>query len=594
MTDFICEMLKYRSGLDTTKCHIMHLDKPINRKGIPILKWTDPDTKLTRYTPYHRLRNHFYYTEPHYVPYMDTWLSVHENQYNAGTEIVDYYYEGFHDVILMAEMQSGKTGTCRYVVHALQNLSGPPGWCESKFTAETMYFICGMNDNDLRAQAITEFKNFLPKENILFSKQLQQMNRNESIPPPSMVIVDESHYASFRNSQVDKFIKMAQKNNPDMLTLSVSATAMAEIAAMQTSQVSKGCVCLKPGNEYYSINQLFEASRIYQAVDITQNQDKFIDLVAHEYEFQKEHADKKYNIVRLPNIWYHKDLEDDLDELDLDIRYINHHSETAGAVDFNTYVEKAPSKFTIIWIYGSLRAGKQLDTRHIGFVHDTAHSGPDIIAQSLLGRILGYNKQFNFVKCYTDVEAAKLMAKWINSAYDTMKIPRGSKGIVGGMSDTERNWALHIPYRVVMDNDMQAYYRTLKQLHGNRYPYKDELFVDLALSATDDREAIIDILEEYQPGHCGGLMILTEENKPKSFNDHWVHNYDAYCKGKFVHCCNTANNKPGKYFYVYVNLNIQSLQYGMALITYKEHRDIGGDCDRASVRVRERSRFSPV
>lgn len=582
-------MLKYRNGEGN-----ITLGSTCKGKGIPILKWTDSDTEKVRYTPYHRLRNHFEYTEPSYVPYMNSWLSVHENQYDAGSEIVDHYYEGFTDVILMAEMQSGKTGTCRYVVHALQNLSGPPGWNEARFKPDTMYFICGMNDNDLRSQATAEFRGFIPEKNVLFSKQLQKINREEPVLSASLVIVDESHYASFRNSQVDKFMKIAHRHNSGLLTLSVSATAMAELAALQSGQVTKGCVCLRPGKEYFSINQLFQSSRIYQAIDITKSQEKFIDLVAREYEFQTEHSDRKYNIVRLPNIWYHKDLEDDLVDLDLDIQYINHHSETAGAVDFNSYIAEAPQKFTIIWIYGSLRAGKQLNTRNIGFVHDTAQSGPDIIAQSLLGRILGYNKQFNFVKCYTDVEAAKLMAKWIDSAYDVMKIPRGSKGIIGGMSNIERNWALHTPYRVLMDGDMQAHYRALKQYHGNRYPYKDELLVDLALSATDDREDIIDILEGYEPGHCGGLMILTEENKPKSFRDHWIHNYDAYCKGKFVHCCDILHNKPGKYFYVYVNLNIQSLEYGTALITYKEHREVDGDCERAAVRVKGRSRFSPA
>jgi hypothetical protein len=541
---------------------------------------------------------------------MKSWLNVHSNQYDAGADIVDYFYEGINNVLLLAEMQSGKTGTSRYVVHALEHLSGPPGWNESKFVPERIFFICGMNDNDLRSQAIQEFDGFIPEQNIMFSKQLQKFNLSRSSsglgssgpldldssgsePEPSLVIIDESHYASFRSSQVDQF--MSSVNHPDLLVLSVSATAMAELANSET--LGTGCVYLRSGPEYYGMRELFKKGLIKQSVDITKCQSKFIDLVLGEYEYQEDCMDLKYNIVRLPNQWYYKDLQEDLEELDLNIQFINHHTCTGmSASDFNDYLSSAPKSFTIIWIYGSLRAGKQLDTTNIGFVHDTSSSGPDIIAQSLMGRILGYGKEKHYVRCYTDIKAAKLMLGWVQSAYDIMKIPIGSKGIVGGYSEhlLKHNWELHRPILVPLDENMRAYYRTLKQLHGNRYPYKMDLFVDLALSATVDREKIISIFETYKPGHCGGLMILTESNKPQSFRDHWTSNFRSFKAGKLVHCCDVQGCSPGKYFYVYVNLNIESREYGNALVTYKEHVQVGGEPDRISVRLSANSRFTHI
>jgi len=316
-----------------------------------------------------------------------------------------------------------------------------------------------------------------------------------------------------------------------------------------------------------------------------------------EYQYQQERSDLKYNIIRLPNQWYYRDLEEELLSLDLDVQFINHHTcvgvgSGSSASDFNDYVAVAPACFTIIWIYGSLRAGKQLNTKHLGFVHDTSSSGPDIIAQSLLGRILGYRKSKDHVRCYTDLAAAKLMLEWIHSAYDVLKIPQGSKGIVGGYSEhlAHQEWALHVPILVTMTQSMRVHYRRLKQKHGNRYPYKTDLFIDLALSATEQRADIIRIFENYQPGQCGGLMILTEDNKPQSFRDHWSHNYRAHLLGTFSHCCNA--DRPGKYYYVYVNLHIGSPEYGLALVTYKEHVSRGGDAQRAAVVVKSKSRFS--
>lgn len=547
--------------------------------------------------PYTSLKHYKQYTEPCYKDYMQQWLNVFPNQYQAGMEILETFQDGINNVVLLAEMQSGKTGTSRYVVHALQHLTGPPGWNDDKFKPQNMYFICGMNDNDLRSQAITEFQGLIPERNIMFSKQLQHFNllkhALKHYSKPSLVIIDESHYASFKSSQVDKFLTRVKQDNPDMLILSVSATAMAELA--NSEKVGKGCVYLHPGPGYYGMKDLFKTGRINQSVDITKQQQKFIDLVVEEYEYQRDCADHKFNIVRLPNQWYYKDLQEDLEDLDLDMDFINHHTCTGmSATDFNQYVSNPPKRFTIIWIYGSLRAGKQLNTTHIGFVHDTASSGPDIIAQSLMGRVLGYNKACHYVRCYTDVKSARLMLNWVQSAYDIMKIPIGSKGIVGGYSEEllKRNWELHTPIAVCMDQDMRSYYRTLKQQHGNRYPYKHDLFIDLVLASTTDREHLKTIFDTYQPGHCGGLMILTEDNKPKSFKDHWTSNFRAHIDGKQVHCCDVDNNRPGRYFYVYVNLNIQSYEYGIALITYKEHVLIGGQPDRTTVRVKDNSRFS--
>jgi len=103
---------------------------------------------------------------------------------------------------------------------------------------------------------------------------------------------------------------------------------------------------------------------------------------------------------------------------------------------------------TIIWIYNSLRAGKQLNTENIGFVHDTSFSKPDTIAQSLLGRIFGYNKRKDGVRCYTDMNAAKGMLDWVNSMYDASFIPQGSRNIIQGYSDRPVKWHLHPPLLV--------------------------------------------------------------------------------------------------------------------------------------------------
>jgi hypothetical protein len=506
---------------------------------------------------------------------------VHPNQYDAGMDILNHYDVGMRNVILTAEMQSGKTGTVRYIAHNMLH-------CSNSYAIEPrqMYFICGMNDNDLRSQAIMEFNGIIPRENILFSKQLQRWNRAPPSPAlaPAFIIIDESHYAGDRDSQVDKFIRSVMPHDP--MLLSVSATAMAELAT--STVLGKGRVYLKPAPGYYSIRDLFTRGFIKQSIDITRHMDSFINLVSEEYEAQRKHAELKYNIVRLPSQWYYKDLEEELLSLDLEADFINHHSGLAeDLVDFNSYLINKPERFTIIWIYNSLRAGKQLRTEHIGFVHDTASSSPDTIAQSLLGRILGYEKEDHNVTCYTDLKSAKLFLQWVDNLYDVLYIPAGSRGIVNGYTDTIYNYMLHKPYLILMSKEMTRYYKTLKQSHGNRYPYKDELFEDLIKVSDTYQNEIADIFDTYEPGRCGGLSIITEYNAESTYRDHWCYNYKCYLNDEPVRGFDTSD--PGNYYHVYVNLHIKSEQYGQVLVTYKEY--INGPRKAEHVKVTVKSRF---
>jgi hypothetical protein len=563
----------------------------------PTITWTNKEDNRTHITSISKLRQYFTYTEPEFTKHIRKWLNVHPNQFAAATEVLDYFKNGVSNVILTAEMQSGKTGTARYIVHSLLHLSGPSSEWDQRMKSENTYFICGMNDNDLRNQAVKEFHGLIPEKNILFSKQLQKhVPAWTPANAPCLVIVDESHYASNVNSLVDKFLKELPKNH---LLLSVSATAMAELATSES--LGKAMVYLHPGDNYYSIRDIFKRNLVFQSINITTHQADFVELVADEYQHQMDHNERKYNIVRIPSQWYYQDLEDDIKALGLDIDFINHHTAApsrasssgsldspAIGLDFNSYINEPPSRFTIIWIYGSLRAGKQVNTANIGFVHDTADSAPDTIAQSLLGRILGYNKRNNHVKCYTDVKAATLMCTWMTNIYDVTKIPSGSRGIINGYNDTVKKWSLHPPIAIMLDIDTRSYFRALKQKHGNRYPYKQE-FIDNLIDSTQSRhlDLIEKIFNTYEPGRCGGLMILTENSAHRTLHDYWDYNYNSWLNQTPVRGFDVV--APGKYYYIYANLNIKSPQYGIVLVTRKEYINDKGSS--SYVKVKSTSRF---
>ena len=166
---------------------------------------------------------------------------MYPHQIKAGKEIIKTFDKYTKYCILVAQMQSGKTGTCKYVLQNMQLLY-------PDITKNNCYYICGMNDNDLRDQAKREFRGLISKQNILFSKKLYAYNNAEEkvIISPTILIIDESHYAGMLNSQVDIFI-----NNINIDTsyiISVSATPMSEIAT--SIDFSKKIIVLKPGPDY--------------------------------------------------------------------------------------------------------------------------------------------------------------------------------------------------------------------------------------------------------------------------------------------------------------------------------------------------------
>lgn len=502
----------------------------------------------------------------------------YKNQIKCGKQILKTWKEcETNYILLIAQMQSGKTGVCRYVIE------------NSDIKKEEIYYICGLNDIELREQIINDLTGVLDKSNILFSKQL-----NKDIKQvPKLILIDESHYACLEDSQIDLFYKK-YSNSPDIFILSISATPMGEMAAITYNDLNVKTIILEPGANYYGIKNIFENELIWQAANLNGDYDVFIDIIETEWQRQKE-SGWKYGIIRLNNKYYFEDLEKELECYD--IKFINHHNEY-NKIEFNSYIKKPPKKMTIIWIYNSLRAGKQLNTENIGFIHDSYNTLTDTTAQSLLGRICGYNKETHEVHCYVDIKAAKRMLNWINYNYDGGFIPVKSKCILNGQSCNELNWKLHVPIFIPLLEEYIEMFYIFKLKYKNRYPYKNKLIAAILNSALEDDNLynkVHKIINNYKFGRFGGLMVLDKNNAPRSFNENWNSLFKAYNERRAVRGFEVdieqlapENNK---FYYIFCNLNINSNTYGSCLIIYKKWLSESQILYKKNIRVNNKSRF---
>ena len=510
---------------------------------------------------------------------------IYPNQKKAGKEVLASFSKYSKYVILVAQMQSGKTGTCKYIIKKM--------FKQGTIKKPNCWYICGMNDNDLLMQTRTEFRKILLTENILYSKGLQKKNYeagaivvDDVCDEQILIVVDESHYAGCIDSQVDIFITNMLNRYKNIYILSVSATPMAEIVSAK--KLNKKCITLIPDKDYYSLADLYKAGLLFQSADICSDFETFSDDIIAEYERQRLAKKWKYCIVRLPNHYYTTDISADIKMLCSDIKFINcHYSESLSitessikTLDFNNYISKPPKKMTIIWIYNSLRAGKQLNTAYIGIVYDNYNSGTDTTAQALLGRILGYNKKKDKVRCYCNLQSAKRMLDWINIDFSDSCVPIKSKGIIAKELHQD-NWMQHVPICIKLLPEYIETFRELKLKNGNRYKYKNALKAAILCSIISeydkDKEKLLQnvLSDEYSDGKYGGLMILTEYNADRSYKEHWENNYKKCKNGQLIRGFEVGPEQItaecNKFCYIFVNLHKFSKSYGKCLVVYKEY-----------------------
>jgi len=523
-------------------------------------------------------------------PYSSIY-NIYPQQYQTSIDIISQIKEGHKHIIMVSQMQMGKTGCAKSIAYNLINSCG--------YLPQKLFFICGMNDNNLLDQAKMEFKGLIPVENILFSKKLQKMTTSQSSKSTishfshAVIFVDESHYASQKNSLVYKFLQnnvgitadgfsQTWENN-DVIVISISATPMAEIANLNQPQSDKKFIILKPGNDYYGVIDMEKKGLIRQSFNLNkiEESEKFIHSICEIYKEQSQKGIYRYCIVRLGSVLSKDRLEFSIRKSINDkVDFINYYSGSNGSTlpDFNSLIDKKPHCLTIIWIYDSLRAGKQLNTENIHMVHDSHCCAPDVAAQGLAGRLCGYGKHNHNVICYTNMKSINKFIDWIKSQYDPGRIPSGSKDIVNGFdANNNSHWQKNIPIIFKMTQDLINYCLQYRLEHGKtRYnnEFKEYCKTQI-IQSNKNNMTIFEVLNTYYPSKNGGFMIIDHLNKQNSVDKHWETNYNAAINNKSTQGFVTPSTKPikDKLYYIFLNMIPHHKSFGMGILCYKEYID---------------------
>lgn len=312
----------------------------------------------------------------------------HSNVMSSVKEICEHFQENDY-VLLVAQMQSGKTGTYLEVAKKLFQ----------EGTIESVVIFSGNRERMLYRQTVdrvNEVRKTKVPIKVVWGGDLNKFVPNKLLK--TLYIWDESHYGQTKGMLLDIFCSKCGinpkegTNEKNVLCLSVSATPFSEVYNAKNS--NKKVVFQKAPNEYWSIRKMEKNGLIHMYTDLSRTLDE---------QFRSLSKSKK-SMVGLIRILEGRNN----DNKELVFKKCKEHNlpyeiydQTKNDATFMKMIEQ-PQESKIIILKGKLSMGKTLDEkRNVMFcVETTKKKNTDSLVQGLIGRFCGYNKLNKEVKFF--------------------------------------------------------------------------------------------------------------------------------------------------------------------------------------------------
>ena len=417
----------------------------------------------------------------------------------AGDKILDVFMDETY-VCLLAQMQSGKTGTYMYVA------------CEMlrRGLVNQVIIFSGNREIELREQTEDSLPlEFITQIKVIWGPQLKTYIQT----PNTLYIWDESHYGQSHKQEVDKFLTRlglqatGTKNTNGDFLLSVSATPFSELSDDFTLNQNKCIVRLRTSDDYLSIaemklnHQIKPYSKLEsQFLSIMQTYDGF--GIVRVSDNKKDSQQVKLKHIAKQNGW---------ETVCYDMSY--------KGVSLDTLLATKPKK-TVIFLKGMIRMGKQLNKNHVSFCMETSISNTDTMLQGLLGRCCGYGANRNvhiYLREKPKTDLFKELDLFISLHEDNLtSIPHKGANLTPGK---ERKAI--IPLRITIDDDSDREdniaYTIIQKLELHQIESKNSPETTAKIMAIVERITMARInktpekehFKGHFKGHEGGVGFVT-------------------------------------------------------------------------------------
>lgn len=365
---------------------------------------------------------------------------VHQKQRECGDSILKAFQEdsSLTHVLLLAQMQMGKSGTYWYVIFKML--------FDDNFHIDNVIVMSGNREVDLYEQVKKdhiEYTNwFIEQEqgsttSLTNEAKKDMYNKAHSkiqviwgpglakdtavVKPNTLIVWDESHYAQSENNTPDRFFK---RNGLDTLVngskpslddmnvrlLTVSATPFSELICFSECGHHK-LIRLEPGDSYCGVDTYCNKKAFKASFHVNEETKDDMRSILRDYSEMN-----KYMLVRVSdNRRSIKIIRELCEELSIDLKLYNSKKMDIQMADL---IEE-PEKATVILISGMLRMGKVVPKHHVSMVFESATKNKkkqtDTGLQGLIGRMCGYTNDPNGfdVKLYVEESILKQVHDYI-------------------------------------------------------------------------------------------------------------------------------------------------------------------------------------
>tara|TARA_B100000963_G_scaffold361890_1_gene400587 strand:+ start:1771 stop:3438 length:1668 start_codon:yes stop_codon:yes gene_type:complete len=353
--------------------------------------------------------------------------TIHSNEIINALKISKALVEGSLNVALVAPMQSGKTGTIKYLCNiVLTEL----GFLQNR---ETVFFTTSMRDTALYDQNSQTLEVY--GGNILVNKidRLKKVGLADiNYYNTSMLVRDEDQYGCGQDSTFDfTFFKQIRNSYPEMPIVMVSATPY-DIMDAENHGLDVTVVKGERSKSYFGITEMLEQNLVkdlpkkYQHIISNANGGSTISDEIKESIMFLKNSEKGLGIIRcnkteeavyLKNQLKSLSKNEEIETFIIGSRNECDYSIVDGLKTLPHMVERLGKKVILI-VMQALSAGKDLKSlkEHVRFVIEIKKRQLANIVQGLPGRICGYHSNRN-IKVFGCKEVMQHFSEFENNPY---------------------------------------------------------------------------------------------------------------------------------------------------------------------------------
>jgi len=323
--------------------------------------------------------------------------------------------------ILLAQMQSGKTGTFMLVMSEMIRLkkvdygvifSGNREIELKEQTKNQDEFFESYADylNDIGIMDHTIIDIIKTRFSVVWGPDLKKFSQQGN----TIYIWEESHYGQSQKQQVDTFttrlgIHPSGAAPEGCFVLSVSATPFSEYADFHELEQNKAVVRLLPPEQYLSVKKMIANKQLHAYTNSPKTKLE---------ECLETHRALGYALVR----GMASELTPIVSQHGWDV--INYDQSTSHSININVLLSTPPLRPTVIFLKGMIRMGKQVKKQFVLFCLETSKAAKtDTILQGLLGRCCGYDSSPSiqiYIRGNLAVKKSPVMVK-VNGALQQKK-----------------------------------------------------------------------------------------------------------------------------------------------------------------------------